>query len=232
MRHSCARWHNSVVIVGSTGSAVMSATHINSPPYSKIDRPVVVSPGAIHAASTLDGAPLVQLDEHRFAAVLKIKAQATEQLLQRLRDCTGRYLIYYSSAEAELGVVGQGRMRWRAAIWMGWHSSSLASVRQKSCLSPGEAWGRSCRAASPEMQAVLACRGIATLNETKRTMTSGIGCHAWRALYRRTMRMSTQHLSALQQRLFTEEDTAKPMKTEAPPATDHALMEASATKRR
>ncbi|MBF1994928.1 SDR family oxidoreductase [Serratia symbiotica] len=178
--------------------------------------------GAIHAAGVLDDAPLIQLDEHRFAAVLAIKAQAAEQLLQRLRDCTGRYLICYSSAAAALGAVGQGAHA-LACGYMDGLAQQFASVSAPKILSIAwGAWGESGRAASPEMQAVLACRGMETLSDTEGQW------HLEQAVmrgapYRLAMRISTQHLSALQQRLFTEEDTAKPTKTEAPPATDHAF---------
>ncbi|MCW0135834.1 KR domain-containing protein [Escherichia coli] len=116
-------------------------------------------------------APLQELDDHQLAAVFAVKAQAASQLLQTLRNHDGRYLILYSSAAATLGAPGQTPMRWPAATWTGWPSSFPPLMRRKRSLSPGR-MGESGQAATPEMLATLASRGMSALSDAE-------GCWHW-----------------------------------------------------
>lgn len=127
--------------------------------------------GAIHAAGVLADAPLQELDDHQLAAVFAVKAQAASQLLQTLRNHDGRYLILYSSAAATLGAPGQTPMRWPAATDRLAQQFSTLDAPKTLSVARG-AWGESGRAATPEMLATLASRGMGALSDAE-------GCWHW-----------------------------------------------------
>lgn len=112
-----------------------------------------------------------ELDDHQLAAVFAVKAQAASQLLQTLRNHDGRYLILYSSAAATLGAPGQTPMRWPAATDGLARQFSTLDAPKTLSVARG-AWGESGRAATPEMLATLASRGMGALSDAE-------GCWHW-----------------------------------------------------
>lgn len=128
--------------------------------------------GAIHAAGVLADAPLQELDDHQLAAVFAVKAQAASQLLQTLRNHDGRYLILYSSAAATLGAPGQSAHALACGYTDGLAQQFSTLDAPKTLSVAWGAWGESGRAATPEMLATLASRGMGALSDAE-------GCWHW-----------------------------------------------------
>lgn len=123
--------------------------------------------GAIHAAGVLADAPLLELDDHQLATVFAVKAQAASQLLQTLRNHDGRYLILYSSAAATLGAPGQSAHALACGYPDGLAQQFSTLDAPKTLSVARGAWGESGRAATPEMLATLASRGMGALSDAE-----------------------------------------------------------------
>ncbi|EHD21424.1 MULTISPECIES: yersiniabactin polyketide synthase HMWP1 [Brenneria] len=165
--------------------------------------------GAIHAAGVLADAPLQELDKDQLSAVFAVKAQAANQLLQTLRRHDGRYLILYSSAAATLGAPGQSAHA-LACGYLDGLSRQFSTLDAPKILSIAwGAWGESGRAATPEMLATLASRGMGVLSDAE-------GCwHLEQAVmrgapWRLAMRVFTDKMPPLQQALFSAGAAEKP----------------------
>ncbi|EAZ1472457.1 yersiniabactin polyketide synthase HMWP1, partial [Salmonella enterica] len=178
--------------------------------------------GAIHAAGVLADAPLQELDDHQRAAVFAVKAQAANQLLQTLRNHDGRYLILYSSAAATLGAPGQSAHALACGYLDGLAQQFSTLDAPKTLSVAWGAWGESGRAATPEMLATLANRGMGALSDAE-------GCwHLEQAVMRGTpwrlaMRVFTDKMPPLQQALFNISATEKAATPVIPPADDNAF---------
>lgn len=178
--------------------------------------------GAIHAAGVLADAPLQELDDHQLAAVFAVKAQAASQLLQTLRNHDGRYLILYSSAAATLGAPGQSAHALACGYLDGLAQQFSTLDAPKTLSVAWGAWGESGRAATPEMLATLASRGMGALSDAE-------GCwHLEQAVmrgapWRLAMRVFTDKMPPLQQALFNISATEKAATPVIPPADDNAF---------
>ncbi|HDL9555719.1 TPA: L-histidine N(alpha)-methyltransferase [Escherichia coli] len=178
--------------------------------------------GAIHAAGVLADAPLQELDDHQLAAVFAVKAQAASQLLQTLRNHDGRYLILYSSAAATLGAPGQSAHALSCGYLDGLAQQFSTLDAPKTLSVAWGAWGESGRAATPEMLATLASRGMGALSDAE-------GCwHLEQAVmrgapWRLAMRVFTDKMPPLQQALFNISATEKAATPVIPPADDNAF---------
>lgn len=178
--------------------------------------------GAIHAAGVLADAPLQELDDHQLAAVFAVKAQAASQLLQTLRNHDGRYLILYSSAAAPLGAPGQSAHALACGYLDGLAQQFSTLDAPKTLSVAWGAWGESGRAATPEMLATLASRGMGALSDAE-------GCwHLEQAVmrgapWRLAMRVFTDKMPPLQQALFNISATEKAATPVIPPADDNAF---------
>ncbi|VEA76758.1 polyketide synthase [Salmonella enterica subsp. arizonae] len=108
-----------------------------------------------------------ELDDHQLAAVFAVKAQAANQLLQTLRNHDGRYLILYSSAAATLGAPGQSAHALACGYLDGLAQQFSTLDAPKTLSVAWGAWGESGRAATPEMLATLANRGMGALSDAE-----------------------------------------------------------------
>lgn len=178
--------------------------------------------GAIHAAGVLADAPLQELDHPPLAAVFAVKAQAATQLLQTLRNHGGRYLILYSSAAATLGASGQSAHALACGYLDGLAQQFSTLDAPKTLSVAWGAWGESGRAATPEMLAALASRGMGALSDAE-------GCwHLEQAVMRGTpwrlaMRVFIDKMPPLQQALFNVGAAGKTATPVIPPADDNAF---------
>lgn len=167
-------------------------------------------------------APLQELDDHQLAAVFAVKAQAASQLLQTLRNHDGRYLILYSSAAATLGAPGQSAHALACGYLDGLAQQFSTLDAPKTLSVAWGAWGESGRAATPEMLATLASRGMGALSDAE-------GCwHLEQAVmrgapWRLAMRVFTDKMPPLQQALFNISATEKAATPVIPPADDNAF---------
>lgn len=120
--------------------------------------------GAVHAAGTLDDAPLLQLDAARLEAVFAVKADAARVLQQRLRAAHGRYLLLFSSAAAALGPPGQAAHALACAYLDGLADATRAGAPEPFTISLAwGAWSGIGRVAEAASQAKLAERGMLSL---------------------------------------------------------------------
>ncbi|WP_342586468.1 SDR family NAD(P)-dependent oxidoreductase [Methylobacterium tarhaniae] len=119
--------------------------------------------GILHAAGTLDDAPLADLSVPRIERVLSVKADAAEILVAHLeRERREGYLVLYSSAAAALGARGQGAHALASA-----HLDGLAERARTSGLAVVSvawgAWGEIGRASTPALRQRLAAEGMGVL---------------------------------------------------------------------
>ncbi|WP_142475095.1 yersiniabactin polyketide synthase HMWP1 [Klebsiella oxytoca] len=178
--------------------------------------------GAIHAAGVLADGPLQDLDDRQLAAVFAVKAQAADQLRQSLSDHNARYLILYSSAAAALGAPGQSAHALACGYLDGLARQHTSDDTPKTITIAWGAWGESGRAATPEMLATLASRGMGALSNAE-------GCwHLEQAVmrgapWRLAMRVFSDNMPPLQQALFHSGSAEKAAVPVSPPADDNVF---------
>lgn len=123
--------------------------------------------GAIHAAGVLADAPLQELDHPPLAAVFAVKAQAATSYCKPCATTADVILFSTPPLPPPSAPRVKAPMRWPAVISTGWPNSFPPLMRRKRSLSPGAHGGESGRAATPEMLAALASRGMGALSDAE-----------------------------------------------------------------
>lgn len=177
--------------------------------------------GAIHAAGMLADAPLRELEAQKLKEVFAVKARAAQQLLEALREAAGRYLILYSSAAAALGASGQAAHALACGYLDGLAQQFSNLTTPKVISVAWGAWSESGRAATPEMLAALADKGMLALSDDE-----GLW-HLEQAImraapWRLAMRVSIENMPPVQRLLFAapERAASAPASAATPPADE------------
>ncbi len=127
--------------------------------------------GAIHAAGVLADAPLQELDDHQLAAVFAVKRRRQASCCKPCATTTDA-ILFSTLPLPPLGAPGQSAHALACGYLDGLAQQFSTLDAPKTLSVAWGAWGESGRAATPEMLATLASRGMGALSDAE-------GCWHW-----------------------------------------------------